>query len=74
MVDTGRFKDITLTMPNRDLNLKIETGHEENGIDVVDDSINITIYLELPPEKPVIPWMLIILSIGGILSLFYKKG
>jgi len=42
-----------LTMPDRDLNLRIEVGHEENGTDVVDDFREITILVEQPLQPPI---------------------
>ena len=47
-INTGRYKDIPLTMPDRDLNVRIETGHDENGIDVVDDFEEFTIKYFIP--------------------------
>ena len=47
-VNSGRHGNIPLTMPDRDLNVRIETGHDENGIDVVDDFEEFTIISFIP--------------------------
>jgi hypothetical protein len=47
-VNNGRYQDVVLTMPSNDLNLRIETGHEEGSGDIVDDYVEFTIMYFVP--------------------------
>jgi len=47
-VNGGFFDDVTLIMPDTDLNIRIETGHDELGSDIIDDSEEFMILSMVP--------------------------